>query len=186
MGSSWRYRHVTITPYYIGGFHGLNHMFFTSSLVLFHGLKFRFDEQARDFTRRWKTTGLHQNKQKNQSAQSAGQTFSQHFPTQVSPHYIQLDPIYYGQTTIQKRIVSAETIWGNTIFAFKASAWCIDRGIKDCTETASFAENLLKGKVSDIFSRMPHCRKVKIFTIKWNKSLERHFYSAWYYHLHIF
>ena len=23
-------------------------------------------------------------------------TFSQHFPTQVSPHYIQLDPIYYG------------------------------------------------------------------------------------------
>ena len=62
----------------------------------------------------------------------------------------------------------------------------IDRGIKDCTETASFAENLLEGKVSDIFSRMPHCRKVKIFTIKWNKSLERHFYSAGYYHLHIF
>ena len=62
----------------------------------------------------------------------------------------------------------------------------IDRSIKDCTETASFAENLLEGKVSDIFSRMPHCRKVKIFTIKWNKSLERHFYSAWYYHLHIF
>ena len=30
-------------------------------------------------------------------AQSAGPTFSQHFPTQVSPHYIQLDPIYYGQ-----------------------------------------------------------------------------------------
>ena len=25
----------------------------------------------------------------------AGPTFSQYFPTQVSPHYIQLDPIYY-------------------------------------------------------------------------------------------
>ena len=24
-----------------------------------------------------------------------GPIFSQHFPTQVSPHYIQLDPIYY-------------------------------------------------------------------------------------------
>jgi hypothetical protein len=31
-----------------------------------------------------------------QSDKSAGPTFSQHFPTQVSPHYIQLDPIYYG------------------------------------------------------------------------------------------
>ena len=40
--------------------------------------------------------GLHRSKQKNKSAQSAGPTFSQHFPTQVSPHYIQLDPIYYG------------------------------------------------------------------------------------------
>ena len=39
--------------------------------------------------------GSHQSKQKNKSAQSAGPTFSQHFPTQVSPHYIQLDPIYY-------------------------------------------------------------------------------------------
>ena len=34
---------------------------------------------------------------KNKSAQSAGPTFSQHFPTQVSPHYIQLDPVYYGR-----------------------------------------------------------------------------------------
>ena len=29
MGSSWRYCHVTITPYSIGGFHGLGRMFFT-------------------------------------------------------------------------------------------------------------------------------------------------------------
>ena len=34
-------------------------------------------------------------KQKKKSAQSAGPTFSQYFPTQVSPNYIQLDPIYY-------------------------------------------------------------------------------------------
>ena len=40
--------------------------------------------------------GLHQSKQKNKLAKLAGPTFSQHFPTQVSPHYIQLDPIYYG------------------------------------------------------------------------------------------
>ena len=31
MGSSWRYRHVAITPYSIGGFHGLPHTFFTGS-----------------------------------------------------------------------------------------------------------------------------------------------------------
>ena len=83
-------------PYSIEGFHRLARMFFTSSLVLFHELAFRFDGQAREFIRRWKTTGLHPSKQKNKSAQSADPTFSQHFPTQVSPHYIQLDPIYYG------------------------------------------------------------------------------------------
>ena len=31
MGSSWRYRHVAITPYSIGGFHGLARTFFTGS-----------------------------------------------------------------------------------------------------------------------------------------------------------
>ena len=66
------------------------------SLVLFHGLAFRFDGRACKFTSRWKTTGLHPSKQKNKSAQLAGHTLSQHFPTQVSPHYIQLDPIYYA------------------------------------------------------------------------------------------
>ena len=54
MGSSWRYCHVAITPYSIGGFHGLAHMFFTGLLVLFHGLAFLFDGQAREFTHRWK------------------------------------------------------------------------------------------------------------------------------------
>ena len=49
--------------------------------------------QAREVTRTWKTKGSHQSKQKNKSAQLAGPTFSQHFPT----HYIQLDPIYYAQ-----------------------------------------------------------------------------------------
>ena len=38
---------------------------------------------------------IEENKKIN-SAQSAGPTFSQHFPTQESPHYIQLNPIYYG------------------------------------------------------------------------------------------
>jgi hypothetical protein len=36
---------------------------------------------------------IEENKKIN-SAQSAGPTFSQHFPTPVSTHYIQLDPIY--------------------------------------------------------------------------------------------
>ena len=49
-----------------------------------------------EFAGRWQTVGSHRGKQKNKSAQSAGPTFSQHFPTQVSPHFIQLDPIYYG------------------------------------------------------------------------------------------
>ena len=39
--------------------------------------------------------GLYQSKQKNKLAQSAGPTFAQHFPTQVSSQYIQLNPIYY-------------------------------------------------------------------------------------------
>ena len=44
MGSSWKYRHVTITPYSIGGFHRLAHTFFTGSLVLFQGLAFHLEE----------------------------------------------------------------------------------------------------------------------------------------------
>jgi hypothetical protein len=44
--------------------------------------------------------GLHRSKQKSRSAQSADPTISQHFPTQVSPHYIQLDPIYYAPTFV--------------------------------------------------------------------------------------
>ena len=39
MRSSWRYRHVAITPYSIEGFHGFARRFFLCSLVLFHGLK---------------------------------------------------------------------------------------------------------------------------------------------------
>ena len=46
MGSSWRYCHVAITPYSIGGFHGLPCTFFTGLLVLFHWLAFRFDGQG--------------------------------------------------------------------------------------------------------------------------------------------
>jgi hypothetical protein len=81
MESSWRYRHVAIKPYSIGGF---------------YRLAFCFNGRDREFTLRWKTKGLHQSKQKDKLAQLAGPTFSQHFPTHVSPHYIQLDPIYYG------------------------------------------------------------------------------------------
>ena len=83
-------------PYSIGEFQGLTRMFFTGFLVLFHELAFHFDEQAPEFTRRWKTTGSHQSKQKNILAQLADPTYSQQIPTQVSPHYIQLEPIYYG------------------------------------------------------------------------------------------
>ena len=43
---------------------------------------------------------IEENKKIN-SAQLAGPTFSQHFPTQVIPHYIQLDPIYYDNHSIQ-------------------------------------------------------------------------------------
>ena len=34
MGSSWRYNHVTITPYSIRGFHGLPHTFFMGLLII--------------------------------------------------------------------------------------------------------------------------------------------------------
>ena len=61
--------------------------------------------QARELTGRWNTMGSHQSKQKNKSAQLAGPTFSQYFPTQVSPHYIQLDPIYYAFNTIYADVV---------------------------------------------------------------------------------
>ena len=37
---------------------------------------------------------------KKKLAQSAGPTFSQHFPTHVSPHYIQLDTSYYGPHSV--------------------------------------------------------------------------------------
>ena len=101
MGSNWRYRHVAITPYSIGGFHKIACTFFTGSLVLFHGLAFCFDGWAHEFTCRWKTIGSHWSKQKNKLAQLASPIFSQHFPTQVSPHYIQLDPIYYDHYIIK-------------------------------------------------------------------------------------
>ena len=52
MGSSWRYRYVTITPYSIGGFHGLARMFFTGSLVPFQVLAFQFNGRAREITHR--------------------------------------------------------------------------------------------------------------------------------------
>ena len=58
-----------------------------------NGTSFMDVPQAREFTCRWKTTGWHQSKQKNKLTSP---TFSQHFATQVSSHYIQLDPIYYG------------------------------------------------------------------------------------------
>ena len=84
-------------------------MVYTDSLVLFHGLAFRIVGRAREFICKWKTMGSHRNKQKNKSAQSASPTFSQHLPTQVSPHYVQQDPIYYdGQyiASIRKNFTS--------------------------------------------------------------------------------
>ena len=87
--------HVAITPYSIGGFHRLARTFFTGSLVLFHGSHFSLMDEPVNLLVGEKTTGSHRSKQKNKSAQSAGPTFSQHFSTQVSPHYIYLDPIYY-------------------------------------------------------------------------------------------
>ena len=57
--------------------------------------------------------GSHQSKQKNKSAQLASPTFSQHFPTQVSPHYIHLDPIYYVPLQYHKQTISRQLkfIW---------------------------------------------------------------------------
>ena len=59
--------------------------------------------------------GLHQSKQKNKSAQSAGPTFSQNFPTQVSPHYIQLDPIYYDLYLSSKYVYNFDFVLGSNI-----------------------------------------------------------------------
>ena len=101
LGSSWRYRHVTIRPYSIGCepmknvwkspwkmdkqrcFHGLAHTFFT---------------------------GSHQSKQKNKSAHLSRSTFSQHLPTQASPHWPRLDPIYYCTTT-KENLMPWSSMW---------------------------------------------------------------------------
>ena len=88
MGSSWRYRHVAITPYSIGGFHGLPHTYFTGSHFA------SMDEPVNSHVGE-KLRALIEVNRKKKSAQSAGPTFSQHLPSQVSPLYIQLDPIYY-------------------------------------------------------------------------------------------
>ena len=40
----------------------------------------------------------------------AGPTFSQHFPSQVNPHYIQLDPIYYEFMLINESFLTNETL----------------------------------------------------------------------------
>ncbi len=50
--TSLAYRHVAIMPYSLGGFQGVARTFFMGLLVLFHGLAFCFDGQAREFTRR--------------------------------------------------------------------------------------------------------------------------------------
>ena len=78
-------------------------------LLLIH----RSEMWACEFTCRRKTTGSHRSKQKNKSAQMAGPTFSQHFPTQVSPHYIQLYPIYYG--------LNFQFLWWNQMEKLKIS-----------------------------------------------------------------
>ena len=98
------------------GFHGLDPLFFMGSLALFHGPAFRFDGWAPEFTLKWKTTGSHWSKQKNKSAQLANPTFSQHFPIQVKPHYIQLDPIYYGLKCKCKTLLGDV----NNFFVFKS------------------------------------------------------------------
>ena len=93
MGSSWRYCHVTITPYSIGGFYRLARTFSWARLYFFTGSHFAVMDEPVNSLICEKLQAC--TKQNNKSAQSAGSTFSQHFPTQVSPHYIQLDPIYY-------------------------------------------------------------------------------------------
>ena len=66
--------------------------------------------------------GSHRSKQKNKLAHLAHFTFSQHLPTQVSPLYPQLDPIYYGVDryyfcieSIEKKVLST---WITFIFSF--------------------------------------------------------------------
>ena len=129
MGSSWRYRHVPITPYSIEGFHVFARTFFKGLLVIFHRLAFGFNGRAREFTRRWKTTGSHGSKQKNKSAQLAGPTFSQHFSTQMSPQYIQLDPIYYGydkKSHLALRNLAKLVFWSVLSFKiWKVNTWLV-------------------------------------------------------------
>ena len=110
MGSRWRYRYVAITPYSIGGFQGLACTFLWARLYFFTGSHFTSTQK---FTRRWKPMGSHRSEHKTKSAQLAGPTFSQHFPTQVSPHYIQLYPIYYG--------LNFQFLWWNQMEKLKIS-----------------------------------------------------------------
>ena len=63
-------------------------------LYVFHRLTFHFNGRARGFEKLWACIEVN----KKQIGPIGPTTFSQHFETQVSPHYPQLKPIYYEYT----------------------------------------------------------------------------------------
>ena len=69
-----------------GDFHRLARTFFTGSVIHFS------------------RAGIEVHKQKNKSVQLAPPTFSQDFPTRVSPRYPQLDPIYYDYEQLLRAV----------------------------------------------------------------------------------
>ena len=64
-------------------------------MYFFRGLHFASQEEPVNSLISEKLQARIKVNRKNKSAHSAGPTFSQQFPTQVSPNYILLDPIYY-------------------------------------------------------------------------------------------
>ena len=94
MGSSWRYSHVAITPYSIGGFHEFACTFFNGFLVLFHGLALRFAVRALNSLIGEKLRARIEVNRKTNRPNWPAPPFHSIF--QPRSHYIQLDPIYYG------------------------------------------------------------------------------------------
>ena len=91
MGSSWRYHHVAIMPYSIGGFYGLACTFYTGLLVLFHGLAFRLiEEPVNSLVGEKLRAPIEVNRKTNRPKRPAPP-----FHSIFQPRCIKLDPTYY-------------------------------------------------------------------------------------------
>ena len=94
MGSSWRYRHVPITPYSIGDFTGSVVRFSQARLYFFTGLHLAsMYKPVNSLVGKKLQACIEVNRK--QIGPIGRLHLFKHFPTQVSPHDIQLDPIYY-------------------------------------------------------------------------------------------